>query len=149
MARKEALLRLHQQLISKRDGLRKRLRDDCLELSGTHDVGDVGDAANDGERSEIDSQIAAFETRELHQIEKAIEMIREGRYGTCDLCDRSIPIERLRALPYTPLCIDCQRKLEDQGRSMEDFDVNWEGAYDFEGRMSDRELTLGDIDIEA
>ena len=149
MARKDALLRLHQQLIKKRDGLRARLREESLELTRFQDGGDVGDVANEGERTEIDSQIADLETRELHQIEKAIELIREGQYGKCDVCERSIPIERLKALPYTPLCIGCQRQLESDGRSLDEYDINWEGAYDYEGRISDRELTLGDIDVEV
>ena len=52
----------------------------------------------------------AFESRELVQIERAIEMIRIGRYGDCELCQKKIPINRLNALPFTPLCVKCQEK---------------------------------------
>lgn len=149
MARKDALLRLHQRLLSKRDALRTRIRSEMDDaVSSRLDVGDVGDAAADGERTEIDSQLAALESRELRQIERALGLMREGRYGKCESCNKSIPIERLRALPFTPLCINCQRELEEDGRSLEDFQADWEQAYDFEGRMNDREFSINDLDVD-
>ena len=147
MARKDALLRLHARLIAMRDDLRgKLLRENSI--SKTRSVGDVGDVAVEGEQQEISSQLAAFESRELNQIERAILLIKEGRYGKCEGCDSAIPIERLKALPFTPVCVSCQRELEESGNSVGDFDVNWDAACEFEGRISDRDLTLRDIDVE-
>lgn len=148
MARKDALLLLHQRLTAKRDALRKKLGDVKLSDSPKTGVGDVGDAASDGESAEIDSQLASLGSRELQQIERAIEMIREGRYGICESCEHSIPIERLKAVPFTPLCIECQRNREEFGISEDELDVNWESAYEFEGKMSDREISLGDLERE-
>jgi len=82
-------------------------------------------------------------------VEKAIEAIREGRYGKCELCDRSIPITRLRALPYTNSCVECQRQQELSGREFSNGRADWESAFEFQSRQSDRELTLSDIDIDA
>jgi DnaK suppressor protein len=150
MARKDALLRLHQHLISKRDALRKRLLlDSELDQSVRRGVGDLGDAAQDAEQGEVDSQLASLESRELRQVERAIAMIREGRYGICEVCEHSIPIERLRALPFTMLCINCQRKQEEFGDRFNLDEADWESAYEFEGRLSDREFTLGDLEIES
>ena len=74
-------------------------------------------------------------------------MIREGRYGRCEVCDQAIPIARLQALPFTPYCVTCQRNQEALGHGDDGLEADWESAYEHEGRMSDRELTLGDIDI--
>ncbi len=150
MARKDALVRLHQRLVAKRDALRRKLLED-LNLSQAHGAGrsDVGDAANDGAQHELDSQLASLESRELTQIEKAINLIRDGRYGICEMCDHAIPLARLQALPFTPTCVDCQRKQEEMGENGADGDVDWESAYEFEGRLNDKELTLGDLDQEG
>lgn len=149
MARKDALLRLHQSLIAKRDALRKQLLND-MNLSQTSEAGtgDICDAALDGTQNELHSQLAALESRELNQIVQAINMIREGRYGNCEVCGEKIPIARLRALPFTPLCIDCQRKQESSRGHKDGFDADWESAYEYEGATNDRELTLGDIELE-
>lgn len=149
MSRKDSLLRLHQRLVAKRDALRKSILEG-LKLSQMTDtgVGDTGDAAQDGVSSELDSQLAAFESRELGQIERAIEMIRKGRYGICESCQQSIPIDRLKAVPFTPLCVGCQRDQEETGYSDDGFSADWETACEFEGRMSETELTLGDLEAE-
>jgi len=150
MARKDALLRLHERLKAKRDALRKKLVNELrlsrLDYGGS---GDIGDAANDGAQNELNSQLAALESRELWQVERALELIREGRYGICEICEQTIPITRLKALPFISLCISCQRMQEETGNESYELDVDWESAYEHEGRMSDKELTLGDIDLDG
>ena len=149
MARKEALLRLHQRLTAQRDDLRRKLSHDVSMASdsgsGTSDLGDV--ANDDAERS-VNSQLVSLESRELGKIERAIRAIREGRYGKCEICERSIPIARLRALPYTSCCIDCQRRQEEFGYSA-DSEADWESACEYQARQNDQELTLSDIDIDV
>lgn len=148
MARKDALLRIHQRLIAIRTSLRTKIAED-LSLSRTGETGgDVGDAANDGEQSELHSQLAALESRELEQIERAIELIREGKYGNCESCEHPIPIARLKAVPYSVLCVDCQRKKEQLRSGEFGSEADWESVMEHEGRMSDREFTLGDIEFE-
>ena len=151
MARKDALLRLHERLVAKRDALRTKLAEEfnvsVKSLARISRGGDVGDAANDGASDEINSQIAALESRELGQIERAIHLMREGRYGICEMCEKPIPITRLNALPFTPLCIDCQRQQEEMGHSDYEMHADWESAYEHEGRLNDQELTLGDFDF--
>lgn len=62
----------------------------------------------------LDAEIAAGDeqSRRLQEIEAALGRIDEGTYGTCVGCGRKIKKERLRALPETPYCIDCERRLE-------------------------------------
>lgn len=150
MSRKDAMLRLYNRLVSKRDALREQLTDELhLSQAASVDVGDVGDVAQGSSSSEIDSQLAAFETRELKQVQRAIEMIRKGRYGICEACEQSIPIARLQAVPFTPLCVECQRNQEEHSEFAADFDADWATAVEFEGHLSDAELTLGDLDQDA
>lgn len=149
MARKDALLLLHQRLIAKRDALRKKLSEDLqLTRSASTGGGDVGDAAQDGASNELDSQLASLESRELAQIEKAIKLIRDGSYGLCEMCEKPIPLPRLKALPFTPYCVNCQRRLEESGEWGEESGADWESAYEFEGRLSDQEISLSDLELE-
>jgi DnaK suppressor protein len=146
MARKDALLRLHERLVAKRDSLRKKLAND-LTINEISTTGDEADAANDGSQNELNTQLAALESRELVQIERAIVLIRQGRYGVCEVCEQQIPIERLKALPFTPVCVTCQRVQEKLSFNPDSDDADWESAFELEGRLRDRELTMGDIDI--
>jgi len=45
-----------------------------------------------------------------------LERLREGRYGVCQECEDEIPPERLQAMPWTVLCVDCQRQREAASR---------------------------------
>lgn len=125
-ARKDALLRLHARLVARRDALRKALSgdvDSLLAYHSTFEVGDNGDAAVDTANDEISSQLAELESRELEQIEHALQRIVKGVYGRCEFCGGKIAEARLNALPYTNTCIDCQRENERSG-------VNFQGAAD-------------------
>jgi|SRR5690606_368976 len=150
MARKDALLSLHKRLIAQRDDLRKKLGHDVqigrTDGSGTSDLGDL---ASEDTEQEINSQLAAFESRELARIEKAIEAMREGRYGKCEGCGRSIPIARLRALPYTSTCVECQRIQEESGVEFGSTEADWESAWMMEARQSESDLTMRDLDVVA
>ena len=48
----------------------------------------------------------------LQDIEDALERIEAGTYGTCDDCGQPIPERRLRAIPYTVVCIACEEERE-------------------------------------
>lgn len=149
MARKDALLRLHKRLIAKRDALRRKLVEEQDLPESAAGASDVADAATDGAHNELNSQLAAMESRELDQVERAIDLMREGRYGYCEVCERPIPIERLKALPFTPFCVECQRKVEESGGSYGEMDADWETAFEFEGRMSEKDVTIRDLDLDT
>jgi RNA polymerase-binding transcription factor len=57
------------------------------------------------------------ERKLLQKIQKAIQKMEEGTYGTCEECGDEISEERLRVRPEATLCIKCkeeQEKLEKQ-----------------------------------
>src|SRR5579872_4544403 len=129
MSRKDALLRIHKSLVAKRDELRKQLANEMDLVSTTEGSGDLFDAAMDGSQNEMHSQLAAFESRELQQIERAIKLMRKGRYGSCEVCGAAIPVARLKALPYTTVCIACRQKQETHGGGAEDEAEKWETVF--------------------
>jgi RNA polymerase-binding protein DksA len=45
----------------------------------------------------------------LVSIDEALARLDAGTYGLCTSCGRPIVAERLEALPWTALCIDCSR----------------------------------------
>lgn len=49
---------------------------------------------------------------ELAAVRQALERIENGSYGVCELCERDIPYPRLKSIPYTKHCVECQEMLE-------------------------------------
>jgi DnaK suppressor protein len=45
----------------------------------------------------------------LADVERALEKLRDGSFGICDSCGETIAEERLDAIPWATLCIDCAR----------------------------------------
>ena len=117
MARHEALLNLRAILVRRRDALRSALAGDLslLKELRSESPGDVVDAAYDSTQDKISSQLAEVESRELANIENALERMKAGKYGLCEVCNGKIPMARLNALPYATMCIECQRELERSG----------------------------------
>lgn len=148
MGRKEAILKLRQVLVYRRDALRKALAGDLSSLKELREQasGDVFDAALDSAQDEISSQLAEVESRELAQIEDALERMRNGTYGICDVTGKPIPLARLQALPYATMCIEAQREAEKQG-SMGRQAANWgqlidTGSHDTEVLVNDLEMDV-------
>jgi DnaK suppressor protein len=153
MARKDALLRLHARLVSRRDALRKALEGDLeslQQLRASHDVGDSVDAAVDSANDEISSQIAEIESRELGQIEHALHRMAQGAFGLCEHCNAKISVARLNALPYTSTCIDCQREEERRGFAGDGrgVDHRWANVYDRSGDEAERHVNLSDFELD-
>ena len=155
MARKDALLRLHSRLVKRRDALRKALNgdlDSLREYASTFTVGDSVDAAVDTANDEISSQLAELESRELEQIEHALERIEQGAYGRCEFCGEKIAEPRLNALPYTTTCIDCQRENERNGHAYAragSVAPRWDKLDDKRGdEERDTDINLSDFEMD-
>ncbi|MBI4322498.1 MAG: TraR/DksA C4-type zinc finger protein [Chloroflexi bacterium] len=52
----------------------------------------------------------------LSSVEHALQKFGTSAYGRCERCGRDIGIERLQALPYAPLCIECKSKQEKESQ---------------------------------
>jgi DnaK suppressor protein len=47
---------------------------------------------------------------QLHEVEAALARLDDGTYGTCRSCGKPIALERLQAIPWVSVCIECARK---------------------------------------
>jgi DnaK suppressor protein len=63
---------------------------------------------------EIDYGLEESFEHELAAIDAALARIEAGTFGACLRCGQPIGAERLEALPYVTLCIDCKR-IEERG----------------------------------
>jgi len=153
MAREDALLRLNKSLLARRDHLRKKLSEELANLRdlGADATGDSADAAFDAGSDEMSSQLAEFDARELTQIERALVRLKQGTYGLCEACQRKIPIGRLNALPYTTMCIECQRELEQYPDwNSRRAGGSWEQVADLHSAYDDQpQIKLSDLEIDA
>ena len=153
MARRDALLRLHKSLMARRAELRKRLGGELADLRNfktTDATGDSADAAFDAGSDEIASQLAELEARELSQIERALLRIKQGTYGLCEGCQTKIPVARLNALPYSTMCVRCQREVEIYGDWGGERDgQSWDKVSESDARLEDqREVDLADLELD-
>src|SRR5436305_10683967 len=151
MARRDALLRLHKSLNSRREELRRRLGGELKDLRNfkSNDTGDSADAAFDSGSEEVASQLAELEARELSQIERAMTRLKQGNFGVCEGCQRKIPMARLSALPFSTTCIECQREMELYGTWGGGGGNDWEKVSDSPAPMEEqREVDLSDIEMD-
>ena len=69
----------------------------------------LGDSATAMHDRELDYTLTENETQVLGEIDAALARIDAGTYGICTNCGKPIGEERLEALPWASLCIDCAR----------------------------------------
>ena len=72
----------------------------------------LGDVATETFDRELDAGLEENAEHVLAAIDAALARIDAGTYGTCERCGNPISEERLDAIPYATLCIDCQRRAE-------------------------------------
>ena len=94
------------------------LKSDALKNS-KKDAGGVpthiADLGTDVFERDLEIDLSNSESRILDLIEQAIEKIRKGSFGRCEVCGKQISVARLKVLPYAKHCIDCQRERERSG----------------------------------
>lgn len=145
MARNDSIMKMRDLLVKRRDALRKALAGDLSLLKSLRDQngGDVVDAALDAAQDEISSKLAEVESRELASIEMALEKMRAGSYGACEVCGGKIPLARLNALPYATTCIDCQRANETASGGA-GYGSDWSRVLD--GGTVDLDVSFSDLE---
>jgi DnaK suppressor protein len=72
----------------------------------------LADTATDTYDRELDYTLEENSENVLAEIDAALKRIDDGTYGICTNRGEQIPVERLEALPWATLCIDCQRERE-------------------------------------
>lgn len=92
----------------------RNLRAEADQLALDRDPGDVqfdeesgqGDSMN--VERERDLALSAQALSSVEDIDRAVEKVALGTYGICEKCGVNIPRERLKALPYAALCVQCK-----------------------------------------
>jgi DnaK suppressor protein len=108
----ERLEKVRKMLIEEKQEILRKMRGKRSEL--VKQSGDFIDVATDNFEHELNQMFEERDRDRLNNIEKALRSIREGNYGECDECGEDIELERLLALPFTRLCLDCKAKQERQ-----------------------------------
>jgi DnaK suppressor protein len=102
------------RLIARRNELIHKLsqfRNDSKEVE-TDVAQDLADKAESSYTKEFLLSLSDAERDELFQIDAAMKRLAAGGYGHCQMCQKEISKKRLAALPWTPLCIECEEKTE-------------------------------------
>jgi DnaK suppressor protein len=96
-------------------GLRERLTGAINRMSEIVLTDDLPPGEHDRTVSEDSAKELVLEHDEetiRRQVMEALERLDRGAFGVCRECGGVISAERLNAMPYTPYCIQCERKAE-------------------------------------
>lgn len=111
------LLELRDELLNTMAGVaRGNLREhaDSGEASafGMHSA----DAGSDAYDRDLALNLLSQEQNALYEIEEALARIENGTYGYCELSGEKIHSDRLEAIPFARLTVQCQSKLEKENQ---------------------------------
>jgi RNA polymerase-binding transcription factor DksA len=107
-ARKSELLELRTRLTAAAEYV-EHADENGGELSSAAGDQHIADHASEIFDRELDVTLEENAEHVLDEIDLALDRIQ---YGTCAVCGREIPEERLAAVPYATLCIEDRRKQE-------------------------------------
>jgi RNA polymerase-binding protein DksA len=90
--------------------------EDFKEIVEAMDPKDLADVASDDIDRKMIEAMGSQEVKRLGMIDAALTRIKQGKYGLCMKCGKKIPNERLEALPYALMCIECKTAEEKRNR---------------------------------
>ncbi len=88
----------------------KNLIGTALELEEMRDLelNDEGDYAAASAETIVDSAILVQQRKELNEIELALDKIKVGTFGVCEMCEEPIGRPRLEVKNFARFCITCR-----------------------------------------
>lgn len=107
----------YKRLVELRDVLLNRRQDETRSgideppTFSTH----MADAGTDTYNRDLALGVLSSEQDALFEIEEALNRIRDGTYGTCELTGKPIEPARLEAIPWTRFSAAAEKQLEQQG----------------------------------
>jgi DnaK suppressor protein len=96
-------------LLAERERLMAELGEP-IENPGQMTYGSQAAAASQVFEQQRDLALRDRSRIDLSRVEAALRALDDGTYGTCTSCGKRIAPERLEAIPWVPMCIDCARK---------------------------------------
>ena len=92
------------------------LRLSKFNISREYWVTDTAEIASNIMEDNTVMSIAQSEAREINQIDNALNIMKNGKYGVCECCGDNISKQRLMVIPFVTLCIKCKEVEErDEG----------------------------------
>ncbi len=103
-------LRLLQMRRNQIFTLEQTEKSNALIKSGKQATGDIGDTdmGTDLAEQEVALILTNMESNELAKIDAALERIRIGTYGICEVCGERIAEKRLALTPEAACCTECE-----------------------------------------
>jgi DnaK suppressor protein len=98
-------------------GLRKR---EAITIERT---ADALDEVRQAAEAELRMRTLDQESALLRMINGALSRLDDGSFGSCLQCGAEISPRRLAALPWAPLCIDCQTAVEHDSATSEEWEM--------------------------
>ena len=77
-----------------------------------NELKDEGDHAAMSLETAVDNAILGQQSKELAEIELALDRIKNNLYGECEMCGDDINIERLKVKNFARYCITCREVIE-------------------------------------
>lgn len=109
---KQSLFTLKSEIISNL----MSSNEDFKEIVEGMDPKDLADIASDDIDRKMIEALGAQEIKRLKLIDSALTRIEQGKYGLCMKCGKRIPRDRLEAIPYALMCIECKTAEERRNR---------------------------------
>ena len=95
------------------DNLRARAESNEASAFGMHQA----DAGSDAYDRDFALNLLSQEQDALYEIDEALKRIELGTYGTCEMSGKPINKERLEAIPFARLTVECQSQIERQNKA--------------------------------
>lgn len=103
---RQQLLQQRQEILQRVTAIEKDLHNETNPLDK-----DFEEQAIQLENEEVLEALDEEGRRTLQKINTALVRIKDGTYDICSNCGAKIPLQRLKAVPYTTLCVDCAAEL--------------------------------------
>jgi DnaK suppressor protein len=110
---------MKQKLLDLKEQILRQLvseSDEFQEIVDDMEPKDLADIAAEDIDRRILEVLGSQEIKRLQLIDAALGRMENGHYGVCMSCGNKIPQERLQAIPYAILCIDCKSSEERRNR---------------------------------
>lgn len=125
--KKKKVAPIDQDFIEKMEASLLELRGEIVNnlIAGNQDFKEIMDRTEPKDLVDIASEdidrkmteiIGVQELKRLKLIESALTRIKQGKYGHCIKCSKRIPQDRLIAIPYALMCIECKSEEERRNR---------------------------------
>ncbi len=108
-----------KKLADKKESITRKLTDTITESKemDANVAQDLVDKAETSYTKEFLLSLSDSDREMLLMIDEALRRLEHGEFGVCQNCQKEISGKRLGAVPWTPYCIDCQEKTEEELRA--------------------------------